>query len=1605
MPGAQGTTTYSPYRHQGLARYFYHHGRFIASHPAPILAVTLACMALLLLPPFFRLASAVWARGEFPYTFTPISSYLHNAPFFGKVGTDPMLVWQTVTIQPDLPWSTITSSAPLLHQFQQGPNLLTQQALIYTWEWEHLVHNTHVTLEEIQQTMASKGSLGYPTSQFSHQSRALPGVTATTTYGLQDICYQPGGRLTPGLSPCLVLSPLLYWDQDLSKLREEPDVEATVRRQAASPIRVHDIPVQPEMIFSHLQISPSLSAGPVTTDGFLTSLVLVERWQAPVPVQAILHTILQKATRELNQETAAGCATPLDTDYLPCPPTVTLTFNSTDRVFRAHFQSNYSKFSVEHYCLVTVCFGLFAYSFYTLYRLDMVKSKFWLGFATVLMLVCSLFLALSVCTWLVTPHPLLPWEMLPFFVVVIGVENAHAVTQSMANVPLEYSIKERVGQGLARVGPTMLVRLCVEVTVLMLGMVWTPAVVQEFCTILILTIVIDYGLHMTFFVTVLSIDIRRLELADIYRQRTVPSQTIPLAPTDDPFVGHDGRPALTVTGRGDSFSDSIHLVGGTKPSSDHPLSPLRNIIKTPTQVFRYLHRVSLHQRIYSLLLTMALVGLLSYFYHHTSHAVNLILPPQDYSFLSNVLLPNSAGMLESIMHNFNSLEILGVIRAGFSLDGDRYTGFLQSGSDLTPSSTATLWGIGLVRWGWLCVGLIALAILVRVLVRGPTVMPLSVPWWRLISPITFQRGSWIGTRQGKCRIQYTDIHDVDLGLTTDVGILRSTVHQQLLAIAHDGQGVVVPSTAFTAQQPNPRAILSRWRMVTNPDSLLQVHAHAHTHRTQLVTGTLRGQPGHYTNLITDDLQQWMVARETGTPHSLSLWRITPDGLHRVHRWTIPYGERVTCLALAHLVTYDDHWSLWSYPPNAVEHSPFITIMLGFADGRVQLVNLSAVEAQPRAENPEQVTRQVTVITLEAERSVQFLYAVDNVLVCGQNGNNVQVLQLTFGLPQWSVTWRWLYAFTENTDGFVTQLGYHPACPRLLATGTQWGSVKLWDLATGRRLAVLSSGRVPTVIKNGSMKPPHSINGITTFTWPPIPVDATVDQPTPTPANNMFQVPSPANALASEEDERRPMLGSQRHTRDITRILVYPDQNALHRIERVLVVTASLDETVQIWQVKLEDYTLPHSLASPIVEGHPLPYRGQNLDGVQSEQTSPRLPPRRNSPQTSGTSTPPTSSNLSLLQPLSPLTTNGSPSGSSQPPEGRVVLPGLVTGIPRSRRRKSWHRERVGSGLASGLINTGATVPEGTSDPAAVVLHLLSVYQPGCTTIAHYGTCLVGVRRTTELGTVLDSEALGPTGQGPNVESKPAWRHWWHIIQRRSAPVTAKTLGAIGPSDDHPHPPVHHKDWSLWVVYLNELRTSDEDPRKRALDHSFATHVLPLSPSSFLQDSPWLPTLIPGVPTDPAIPLTALANPYTAQSSGVVLRRRRTTPGPRTVSGSGLPGTSEPVLATGESCPLESATANATYAPSNHESVHTPLPQRCTTTNTRGLGTFVPDNLLPFTTVHCIAVQQPKPTSPILSNRDHSSGIISSSLLRTQQPHSTKVYLGIGNFVKSIPIDL
>ncbi len=182
---------------------------------------------------------------------------------------------------------------------------------------------------------------------------------------------------------------------------------------------------------------------------------------------------------------------------------------------------------------------LFAYFLVFLYislvvsKVDLVKSKFGLGITAVAMIFSSLFMSVGLWDILGVRTMLIPWyairsfhcpapffstlnffrEVLPFLVMAIGVENILVLTNAVVNTSLDLPVKERVGLGLSQVAIKMSLSLCGEMAILLLGSLISIRALQEFCLYAAVSIVMDYFLQITFFTSVLAIDIRRLEVS------------------------------------------------------------------------------------------------------------------------------------------------------------------------------------------------------------------------------------------------------------------------------------------------------------------------------------------------------------------------------------------------------------------------------------------------------------------------------------------------------------------------------------------------------------------------------------------------------------------------------------------------------------------------------------------------------------------------------------------------------------------------------------------------------------------------------------------------------------------------------------------------------------------------------------------------------------------------------------------------------------------------------------------------------------------------------------------------------------------------------------
>lgn len=152
-------------------------------------------------------------------------------------------------------------------------------------------------------------------------------------------------------------------------------------------------------------------------------------------------------------------------------------------------------------------------------KIQNVHSRFGLAFTGVMELIISMTLAISICALCGVRLTLVPWEVLPFVVVVIGSESMFVLTNAIISTPIALTVPTRVATGLAKVGVAIAVTVMSDVALMSAIMIFVDVrAVREFCIFAIFSLFVDFFMQMTFFSTVLSIDLQRLELADLLSQ-------------------------------------------------------------------------------------------------------------------------------------------------------------------------------------------------------------------------------------------------------------------------------------------------------------------------------------------------------------------------------------------------------------------------------------------------------------------------------------------------------------------------------------------------------------------------------------------------------------------------------------------------------------------------------------------------------------------------------------------------------------------------------------------------------------------------------------------------------------------------------------------------------------------------------------------------------------------------------------------------------------------------------------------------------------------------------------------------------------------------------
>ncbi|SPO25309.1 related to Sterol regulatory element binding protein cleavage-activating protein [Ustilago trichophora] len=372
------------------------------------------------------------------------------------------------------------------------------------------------------------------------------------------VCVQPRhsfpgrpARLNNNLNPqtdavCLTLSPLEYWHMDSQTILQDDDPAHLVsqsslnRTRSGAPLSYSTTLAGRWHLFKRLPRAEFLA---------LTFFLRQDHNQACADASTSSSAVSSSHTswHDLLTRVTGG-----QVRLIPSPENI-----SHSLVLQFAPDTPSSKRKPTHIFLLTAYAFVIIYISRGLIKLRKVHSRFGLAFTGTTQLLISMIMSVSICALLGIRLTLVPWELLPFVIVVVGSENMFSLTKAIVDTPLSLTVSSRIAHGLGKVGvPITLTTLADILLLLVIALFIGVRAVREFCIFAIFSLIMDWFLQMTFFITVLSIDMQRLELADLLTQGTRLTRK-----QDSSLTAHDGAALHGTHGSSEDFDGESSTEG------------------------------------------------------------------------------------------------------------------------------------------------------------------------------------------------------------------------------------------------------------------------------------------------------------------------------------------------------------------------------------------------------------------------------------------------------------------------------------------------------------------------------------------------------------------------------------------------------------------------------------------------------------------------------------------------------------------------------------------------------------------------------------------------------------------------------------------------------------------------------------------------------------------------------------------------------------------------------------------------------------------------------------------------------------------------------------
>ncbi|KAG5445457.1 Sterol regulatory element-binding protein cleavage-activating protein [Clonorchis sinensis] len=362
--------------------------------------------------------------------------------------------------------------------------------------------------------------------------RSTTTLASSRVQSFEDACFQVEDRVVTELETtdtifnmlptfdCLLLAPSLLWrHQDVEKtLTPGEHLFARLKQAAVGDLR--------NLFFGMPWKLTGVTRKPVcnepSTMAFAVTLVLRE--YDPDFIEKLRdHVVTQFVHNRNSTVTRAqqGSTDDPDTNHSTLRPNVHDSDGpSTPNVRNIYLVWYRGRSYLSDYApLILIYLVLLLYIYFSVCKLEMVKSKIALAFSACFTVVASLCMSLGLCITIGLMVPTLSGsEIFPYLVVLIGFENVIVLTKSVVATPVDLPVKYRIAQGLSKESWPLTKQYFTQLVLLCLGFLTFHPTMQEFCLFAMVGVTTDFFLQLFFFVTVLSVDIRRMELSDLSSQ-------------------------------------------------------------------------------------------------------------------------------------------------------------------------------------------------------------------------------------------------------------------------------------------------------------------------------------------------------------------------------------------------------------------------------------------------------------------------------------------------------------------------------------------------------------------------------------------------------------------------------------------------------------------------------------------------------------------------------------------------------------------------------------------------------------------------------------------------------------------------------------------------------------------------------------------------------------------------------------------------------------------------------------------------------------------------------------------------------------------------------